>query len=120
MSAVINTAIIRAIALLNATGAKYKVIATDGTEYGDLIVAKQPTLKKRGFTINKDYPRGERTAYVRAILEPMQAGDTKVVLNGPYGDSLSSLVPPTAQSLWGKKTYITSVVDGGIEVLRVL
>jgi hypothetical protein len=115
-----NTAIQRAIALLNATGAKFKVITVEGVEFGTLVVSKEPTLKKRSFTANKDYPRGERTAYVRALLEPMKIGDSIVVTDGPYKGAIASLVPPTAQTLWGKQSYITAAVDGGVEILRVL
>jgi hypothetical protein len=116
MTGIKSSAVSRAVALLNAAGAKFKVITAEGEEFGELIVALP---KVRTVTRNTQFEHGERTAYIRAHLEGLKVGDTTIVPWGPYGDGLGNCVPPTAQALWGKRSYITETVDGGTEILRV-
>ena len=116
MSDIKAAAVARAVALLNAAGAQYKVLF--GTEeYGDLVVAP-PAAPRRN---NPAYAHGERTAYIKAYLEGMKVGDVKTVPYGPYpAESFSSIVPPTAFNMWGKGSYKTQTTEVGVDVLRVL
>lgn len=108
------SAVQRAVALLNAAGAKYKVIYNEH-EFGDLIVTV-PKAKK-----NKDYPYGERTAYVKAYIGDMKVGDVVEIPYGPYPpDDIACIVPPSCNDMWGKGGATTETTDTGISVLRVL
>jgi len=113
-----SNALSRAIVLLHASKAQYKIIAADGAEYGDLVVATEPA-KKRGYTRNTEFAHGERAAYARAYMEGMKIGDTVTVPYGPYGKVLANNVAAIAQQMWGKQSYITSAVADGIEILKV-
>lgn len=109
------SAVNRAVALLNAAGAKYKVIYNEH-EFGELKLAPPESPKR-----NKDYPRGERTAYIRAYVGDMKVGEVTVIPFGPYPkDDIAPLVPPACHDLWGNGGYQTEVVDKGVTVLRVL
>ena len=112
-----NTAINRAIALLNAAGAKYKVIAPDGTEHGELVIATEPPKKPR--KMNREFAWGERTAYVRAHIETMKPGDVKVIPYGPYGKTVMQITSSTAHDMWGVGAHIVSSAKDGVELLRV-
>lgn len=109
-----DQAISRATALLTAAGAKFKIIAADGTEYGDLQVV-DPKARR-----NKPFAHGERANYIQSRIVGMKPGEETVVPLGKYTyDELN--VGAVAGKLWGTGNYITALTkDGkGIEVLRV-
>lgn len=106
----------RAIALLNAVKAKYKIIAEDGTEYGDLELA--PKKGKRQFK----YPLGEMSNYYRPMVEDMQPGDVRVVPAGKFAiEALRGTMTGWIAFKWGAGAAVTSVnrKNNTIEILRV-
>lgn len=112
-------AVARAVALLNAAGAQFKVIY--GTvEYGELQVAP-PAPTKPPKRNNANYPHGERTSYIKAFVANMQVGDVVSVPFGPYpAADIAHMVPPACQDLWGKSAAQTQTTATGVDVLRVL
>jgi hypothetical protein len=107
------------VALLTAAGAEFKIIHASG-EFGTLVVAP-PAKSRFGKHINPNYPRGERTAYVRAHVADMKVGDVKSVPFGPYPPAdMQGMVAPPLGDLWGKGSFQTQTTATGVDVLRVL
>ncbi len=119
MSEVKSVAIKRALALLNAAGAKYKVIAEDGAEYGELVVAPPKSCSRK--PRDSRYASGERTAYIRALVADMKPGDEIMIpFTDAYpADAIGHMVAPTCFDLWGSGGYITENTEAGVSVLRV-
>lgn len=106
----------RAIQLLTASGMEYAVRMPDGSLAGTLKIAdpvtKKPKQVKNHF--EKDY------AYIKT-LEAME-------VNGSYkwtmptkelAVSFQRSVCGTASRKWGNDSYITTVVDCTVEILRL-
>lgn len=105
-------------AALTAAGAQYKIIAEDGTEYGELQVV--PPKAHRTWT--RQQPYGEMTAYFLPTVENMQPGDVVIVEPGKYEPArLRGAVGAWAAKKWGAGNSITSVnkQKGVVEVMRV-
>lgn len=112
-----SIAVSRAIALLNAAQAQYKIITEDGAEYGGLTVVV-PKAKKRIHT----RPRGELRDYYLPYLINMQAGQTVSVPAGPYElEDLRGPITSYCSTHWGNGSYITSInrKENAVELLRV-
>ena len=106
----------RALALLNAAKAKYKIILPDGTEYGELVVAK-PKAKR-----NMKHQRGELTTYFQPLIEGMQPGEVRTIPAGKYGPvDLRASLSGWCAGRWGNGNSITSVDhrNNAVEVMRV-
>lgn len=106
----------RAIALLNAAKAKYKIILPDGTEYGELVVI--PPKPKRNFK----HQRGELTAYFQPLLEGMQPGEVRTIPADKYGPvHLRASLSGWCTGRWGNGNAITSInhEKNEVEVMRV-
>jgi hypothetical protein len=112
----------RAIGLLYASGAQFKVIAEDGTEFGDLKVASIEEDKPKKRTRTLKYPYGSIAAHYKPYLLDMKVGDVAKI---PYGefdaDTLHSAVAAHCSQFWGRKTYISTARhdDKIVEILRV-
>lgn len=109
-------AIERAIALLNAAKAKYKIILPDGTEYGELVVAKARTKR------NSKHPHGMMSAYFQPLIKDMQPGEVLVVDASIYGPvDLRATMSGWCAARWGKGNVITSInhENNTVEVMRV-
>jgi hypothetical protein len=108
----------QAIRLLNATGCKYKVIATDGQEFGELEIVRAPAKKKKQF--GKLYPYGAMHKHYHPYLASLQVGDVACVPITPFdANSLQSSITGWASKHWGPKTYKTCVSNNEVQVLRV-
>lgn len=107
-----NTAITRAIAMLTAAGAQFKVITEDGTEYGTLEVKPQVKRKKSGVNFKEIY---------YPVLSPMQVGDTATLIaeEGIPPEGLRSAMCGWASMMWGNGSYISERKNEVIEILRV-
>lgn len=114
-------AITRALALLNAAGAKYAIIDEDGTHYGELTVEKPKTGKKQN-----------RTGYsylhlYKAAYETLQPGQSvKITVPNPLPNGITynhivSALSGAAISRWGKGSTIVALSSDRkvVEVLRV-
>lgn len=108
----------KAIALLNASGAQYKVIFADGTEYGDLEVVQ----KKRTRVVRLAY--GSLHHLYRDKVDACEVGGViQIPLDelpplGAEPKSLRSAVTAYASSKWGNNSYISTITDKHLEVLR--
>lgn len=106
-------AVRKAIAMLQAAQAQYKIITHDGQEFGSLAVKPQPKRHRTG----TDY----KSVYF-PVINGMQAGDAKVIFppSGMSKDGLRGAIAGYCSHAWGNGTYITSTAGDGVEVLRVL
>ena len=109
----------KAIALLNASGAQYKVIFSDGTEYGEL----EAVQKKR--TRNVTIPYGTLQPLYKPYIDEMQVGSViqlsiaEAEALGGTATSLRSAASAYASKLWGNGTYISTITDKHVEILRI-
>lgn len=108
----------KAIALLKASGAQYKVIFDDGTEYGDLEVV---TPKKR----IRRTPHGVLTSMYKDPINTAEVGD---VIQFPVADvaaidiapeTLRSAATAYASMTWGNGSYTSTITDTHVEILRI-
>lgn len=110
-------AISRAIAMLNAADAKYKIVMPDGREFGELEV-KPPRIRKRSYR----YPPGEMSAYWRPLVKDFEVG---TVLSIPFGKfdgvHLRGTMSGYFTTTYGKGAVMTSInhETKTIECLRV-
>ena len=113
-----HTAVMRAIAMLNAAGASYAV-QFDGATYGNLEV-KLPTGKKHADYTR--YKRGTTRGHYLPYLETLVPGNVASV---PYSDfdprTLAANISAYCVNAWGKGNAITSRNDatGHVDVLRI-
>jgi len=106
-----RTALLKAVALLKASGAKFHV-QYEGEEWGAVIAPPKP---KRSAHVNIGI-----SDYTRLIMEGLAIGDSVLVpmQNWPL-DALHSSVANQAGRLFGPGAYISARVPTGIEVLRI-
>jgi hypothetical protein len=112
-----HTAVTRAITLLNAAGAQYKIIMADGTEFGELQAVVVPTKPKAG----SKYGWGVLTKHVSNFLDDVVVGQVGVVEYAPL-DPLDArqAIASYAFRNWGKASWIIEDKGDRAEVLRVL
>jgi hypothetical protein len=116
---IITVTIDRALKMLDACGAQYKVILSDGTEYGTLeVVDPKPQRHRR---TRGDRPYGALGAHVKPYLQHnTKPGD---VLSIPFGEfepsHVRGAVAAYLSSMWGRGTYTTATAPNAVEVLRL-
>ena len=116
--AIITKTIARAVEMLNASGAQFKVISPDGTEFGKLEVVAE---KKKTFR----FERGEiRTIYLSA-LESLKVGEVATIKNPDINkydvEDIRGSAAAWAGKHWGIDAH-TSTIDrtfNTVEILRV-
>ena len=112
----------KAVQLLAALKAEYKIILPDGTEFGTLET-KNKTKKKS---------KGERTRIPNGIIGPLYK---EKVLSAKVGDviqlsitnlpnnitpeMLRSSATAFASGVWGYKTYTSTITKHNVEILRI-
>lgn len=115
-----QTAVRRAIALLDAVGASYCVITDDGKRYGALeVVTPRPA---KAATEKRDF-----FSYTNQFLASLKEGETvnvPVLPDHPWTVSeLQSNIASYSVRHWGKGNFVTCIVrepEGEyVEVLRV-
>jgi len=110
-------AINQALRILNAVGAKYKIIMPDATEYGELIIAK-PEVKKYRRTLR--HPRGTFSAFLAPLFENMKIGDVKQIPFGEFKpEHLRSAATAYANHLWGPGSHTSTVTKHHVELMRI-
>lgn len=103
-----DVALSRAIAMLHSIGAEYKIVLPDGREFGEL--ASKQAAK----------PRANYKYLYSDTIAVMHPGDVATIqANGHDIGALQSAVASHCGQLWGKGSYITHRVGGGVEVMRV-
>ncbi len=110
----------KAIRLLKAAGAQYKVIFDDGTEFGDLEVV---TKKKR--TRVCSIPSGTMAALYKSAMDNAQVGDvlsfsfTDIDKLGVPRKSFRSAASAYASATWGNGSYTSTWAKDAFEILRI-
>lgn len=114
-------AITKALPLLRASGAQFKIIEPDGTEHGTLVVASPVEAKRRANL----HPRGTFSTHFKPLVEKVAVGESIVV---PYVAHLQSELDKERlqasmcshlTQIWGKQTYLTHRNGQGVELLRL-
>ncbi|MFZ6731955.1 hypothetical protein ACO0LG_08560 [Undibacterium sp. Ji42W] len=104
-----DIAVQRAVSLLNASGAKYKIIF-EGQEYGELVAVELNKHKQ---------VRTNKFAYLyKERMAEMQPGDV-VQFEHDKPEALRSTISARAAQLWGPGAHISTCKDGKVELLRV-
>lgn len=105
-----------AMTRLNAIKAQFHIVMPDGTEYGAPIAPQKP-LRTRII----DPAKPKNGPYVRKFLEVMGVGDVAIIppQTGDDPVRLQGNVTATAGAMWGPGSYMTSVKDGSVEILRL-
>lgn len=119
MLGVQQIALDRALNTLKGLGAQYKIILSDGTEYGDLQVkpADKPRLRAKGLL-----PRGTLTTYFLSYIKDIQPGGAgEVPFNGFLPDNLRGSMAAWCNKHWGAGASITSIDRDNkvIEIVRL-
>ena len=111
--AIIQDTISKAIKLLDATGCKYKVIAPDDAEYGELKI--QPPAKKV-----RKINNFRKTGYVD-VIKNQKIGEVKI-FNPPDGatpKAMQKAIAGTAAVIHGNGNYRSMITETHVEGLRI-
>jgi hypothetical protein len=117
MSQIQEMALKRAIAMLEGMKCSYAIIDPIGNKHG-LLAVKEPIVRS---SLRK-FPHGERSAYVRAYLNPMRVTD---VIDIPFSkyDALDVQASATsaAHKLWNKGSVTTTInrPKQVVEIMRI-
>jgi adenylyl- and sulfurtransferase ThiI len=113
MNKITATTLKRAIVLLDAVGAQYAIIDSNGIKYGELAVQSKP---------QKKYLHGELTNYVRSNFKDLKIGEVISIEVDKYTTSeLQKCISSFICKVYGKGTHTTCVSSDrkSIEILRV-
>lgn len=108
-----NVALMRAINILNATKCQFKVIAPDGSQYGDLQVVQKKKIKRRSPGFIKHY----FNVYNMKVGEVASFKPDGDVIPDMY--ELKKVLGKHLYNLFGKGSTVYNEVDGTLEVMRV-
>lgn len=93
-------ALTNAVKLLNAIGAKYAIVDSDGVKHGDLEVI---TKKKRA---PAKYPYGSLRKHVVPYLQDLRVNCTARIPVHPYDlESVYGSASSAASTMWGHKSH---------------
>jgi hypothetical protein len=114
MPEIVKRTIAQAIKLLDASGAKYKIIDQDGNQYGSLIVTEPKKASK-----SYKHPPGTMHRFYYPLIKDMKPGDVVAIKNFDFEPrALQGAVTAWASEHWGKGSYKTCMVGPDIEILR--
>ena len=114
MPEIVKRTIAQAIKLLDASGAKYKIIDQDGNQYGSLIVTEPKKASK-----SYKHPPGTMHRFYYPLIKDMKPGDVVAIKNFDFEPrALQGAVTSWASEHWGKGSYKTCMVGPDIEILR--
>ena len=104
--------------MLEASGAQFKVISPDGTEYGAL---KVEAPRKKKMNPNREY--GELRAYYDQYMNyNAPVGTVIQIPKDPRysSEEIRGGVCAKLSTRWGKGTYTTAVAKNGtVEIMRI-
>lgn len=109
----------KAIVLLNAVGAQYAIIDTDGNHYGGLQIIAPSKHKKRK---KNTHPYGTLTKYCLENFKELSVGDVCVFPIGQFDiKDMQRTLSSWLCKLYGNGTHTTCMSEDrkSIEVLRV-
>ena len=113
---VITKTIAKAVELLKASGAQFKVISPNGDEFGELEVApeKQKTFR---------FTRGELSSFYKPLLENLKVGEVATFKNpdpAKYDiEDFRSSACSWISKEWGIGAH-TSTIDRTFDTLEIL
>ncbi len=116
---IVTKTIARAIEMLTASGAKFKVISPNGEEFGELEVV-QHVEKKKVFKHKHGTLRNIYLPHLQS-LNPNEVATIPVREEGVTVEDVRGSACAWATAHWGKGTY-TSGVDktfNNVEILRI-
>jgi hypothetical protein len=122
MTEVETKAALQAIKLLNAVGAKYKIIYPDGTEVGELVLAKVEPEGKKKITRRRDFSLayGTYAKLIRPMLKSTDVGQVASIPIAPYNaERLRSAATAIAHHLWGNGSHTSAITKTHVEILRI-
>jgi hypothetical protein len=100
MNTIHAKALSNAIKLLNAIGAKYAVVDSDGKTHGELQVI---TKKKKA---PAKYPYGVIRKHIKPYLDNLKVNETARIPAAPYDlETVYGSASSTATVLWGKQCH---------------
>jgi len=107
--------LVKLIKLMDALGCVYKIITPDGKEFGSLQVQTTPQRRKGR------YPRGElRNFYRKQINQNAAIGEIQIIEPGPYPiEMIRGGVGSMLNGTWGPGSYVTSIKNKCVELLRI-
>jgi hypothetical protein len=117
---IITKTIARAVAMLTASGAKFKVISPNGEEFGELVLAAPEPDKKR----KNKYKFGTlHSIYIPHLqnLNPNEVATIPVdTLSGITLEDVRGAACAWATTHWGRGAYTTNLdrTFNNVEVLR--
>lgn len=106
----------KAIVLLNAIGAQYAIIDSDGNRHGDLPLAEIPKRRKN------TYPYGTLTNYCVENFKELAIGDVCIFPIGQFEiKEMQRALSSWLCKIYGNGTHTTCMSEDrkSIEVLRV-
>ena len=114
---IVTKTITRAIEMLTASGAKFKVISPNGDEFGELEV--QPPKGKKHFR----YAHGELANHYKPLLEKLKVGEVATFKNpdpNKYDiEDFRSSACSWISKEWGLGAH-TSTIDRDFDTLEIL
>jgi len=114
---VITKTIAKAVELLKASGAQFKVISPNGDEFGELEVA--PAKGKKTFR----FGRGELSCIYKPTLETLKVGEVATIKNPDPNkfdiEDIRSSACSWISKSWGTDAH-TSTIDRTFDVLEIL
>ena len=113
-----KVAIQNLITMLNKAGAQYKIILSDGTEFGELQVQAKKEMKRRSSLL----PRGTLIKHYVPYVSNLQVGEvTEIPVSGFDAESVRSSLSSWIHQNWGGQAGSTMInrTTGNIEVLRL-
>ena len=114
---VITKTIAKAVELLKASGAKFKVISPNGEEFGELEV--QPPKAKKTFR----FGHGELASHYKPLLESLKVGEVATFINpdpAKYDiEDFRSSACSWISKHWGLDAH-TSTIDRDFDTLEIL
>lgn len=114
-----NVALSRAIQMLDALGAEYKIVV-DGAHYGALKLAKEKKPPRKVKTFK--YPYGSVRKYIKGVVDDMKVGEVRDVPVAEFDfNALQNSVTSYAVTNWGAGSAITSRVAErhALEIMRI-
>lgn len=115
-SEIVLKTLAKAISMLRSCGVQYKIIDSDGGEYGDLEVVQK---KKKMMNPNRAY--GElRNHYANYIFHLAENEVAEIPVGKYDAEEIRSGVCAWASTNWGKGTYTTNVTKDKqfVQVMR--
>ncbi len=106
------------VAMLQKSGAQFKIILDDGTEYGELEVQVKKAIKRRPSLL----PHGTLTTHFTPYVTELEVGDVSAIpLSGIDGESLRSSLSSWIHANWGARggTTMVNKTTNSVEVLRL-